>query len=596
MKSKEIIKNYCSNNPKMIIKLVCLMLASVTLLVAYPLLMKFIIEMFERIVTNNAVIKAYGNDPLFASKVSELIDANHSHIITSVILIVSFGLSMALSFYVNIMFENVLSKFGSEITETLRGSAYSSLLRGEYYEIATMEIGEINEIIVESTDKIGSKYIANHLLKIIYYASKFVASLIVLFCFNVTAGFIVLITVPVIYVTTLYIGKFILKQNEKYNKLLEERDQEISYNINNLKEIKIRNGIEKEEKDYIEISKKIKKNSDNRFTLKAISEKHLNTLIRDLVMVGVLSIFVVEASSDPSFDISLAMGAILISPIAYNQFKDLVNCYFDKQYVTEAYKKVDNILNLRPESRNETLSSLSDEVHTLAFNNVSFEYNLTQSGVEKITFELKKGEKLGILGYQKSGKTTVVDLITKVIRPRYGNVLINNCDINKLSTSFLRDTIAYVPQDFKLFDGTIEENITYPMPIDEYKYNEALNKCKLKVLLMNLPKRDQEKVNNIKLSPADIERIGLANAFYKDSPIIILDEATCKLDQATEQEILNEFFKLKNKMMIIASNRISTIMKCDKVLILNEGKVVEFGRTEDLMADKRSTYSKMVEK
>ena len=111
---------------------------------------------------------------------------------------------------------------------------------------------------------------------------------------------------------------------------------------------------------------------------------------------------------------------------------------------------------------------------------------------------------------------------------------------------------------------------------------------------MNLPKRDQENVKDVNLSLADIERIGLANAFYKDSPIIILDDATAKLDSTSEKEILEEFFKLKNKIMIISSNRIATLAKCDKILILNEGKVVEYGNASDLMANSRSTYSKMI--
>ena len=111
---------------------------------------------------------------------------------------------------------------------------------------------------------------------------------------------------------------------------------------------------------------------------------------------------------------------------------------------------------------------------------------------------------------------------------------------------------------------------------------------------MNLPKRDQENALNINLSPADIERIGLANAFYKDSPIIILDEATNKLDNTSEKEILEEFFKLKNKMMIITSSRIATLTKCDKILILNDGKVVEFGKTNELLSNSRSAFSKMM--
>ena len=593
MKTKDLIKNYCSNNPKVIVKIVLLMFASLTLLIAFPLLMKFIIEMFESILQNKAVI-AELDASIYQNRIDALNDSNRISMITSIILVISLGIDVILSFLVNTTLDNTCSKFGSEITEMLRNNAYSSLLRGEYLEINEMNTDDVITTLLDSTDVIGNKYFANHILKLINYASTFLASLIVLFVFNVTAGLIILGTVPLIYLATRYIGKFISKQNEKYESLEASRDLEIKNNIHNLKTIKIRNGILKEEKDYAELSQKIRKNLDIRLTLNAVSDRHLNIFISDIVIVALVSTFIFGVYTVENYNLALSIAAILTSPIVYNEFHKLLNVYFEKLYVSDAIKKVDNILDFRPEARNESLNALSDEIHSITFTNVSFEYNLNNAGVDKVSFELQKGEKLGILGYQKSGKTTVLDLLTKLIRPRFGNISINNCDINKLSTAYLREIIAYVPQNYELFDGTIEENITYPSTIDEYKYNDALNKCKLKVLLMNLPKRDQENVKDVNLSQSDIERIGLANAFYKDSPIIILDDATNKLDSTSEKEILEEFFKLKNKIMIIASNRIATLAKCDKILILNEGKVVEYGNASDLMANSRSTYSKMI--
>ena len=593
MKSKDIIKNYCSNNPKVIVKIVVLLFSSIVLMIGIPILLKFIIEMFTNIIYNKAMINSL-NTVADAARIEELTSANHSYMVTSIILVISLGLDVVLSFFVNTMKENSCSKFGSDITENLRSEAYNSILKGEYYEIEALNTKDVTDILIESTDTIGNKYIGSHFLDLIYYATTFVATLVLLFCFNVTAGLVVMFTVPAIYVSSLYIGKFISKQNTKYDELVDRRDGEIANNINNLKEIKIRNGMEKEAKEYIEMSSKIRKNLDTRFTLNAINDKYLIVLFSDILLITLVSTFIFGVYHTENYSLSLAIAAIMTSPIVYNQFNNLLRTYFIKLRVSDSYKKLDTILDLRPEARNESLTSLSDEIHTLTFNNVSFEYNLSQKGVDKVSFELQKGEKLGILGYQHSGKTTLVDLITKIIRPRFGNILINNCDINKLSTAYLREIVAYVPQNYKIFDGTIEENITYPHDIDEYKYNDALNKCKLKTLLMNLPKRDQENALNINLSPADIERIGLANAFYKDSPIIILDEATNKLDNTSEKEILEEFFKLKNKMMIITSSRIATLTKCDKILILNDGKVVEFGKTTDLLSNSRSAFSKMM--
>ena len=171
--------------------------------------------------------------------------------------------------------------------------------------------------------------------------------------------------------------------------------------------------------------------------------------------------------------------------------------------------------------------------------------------------------------------------------------LINNCDINKLNTYYLRDIVTYVPQNYELLDLSIEENIIYPLTLDEYKYNDALNKCKLKDLIFSLPNRDETKAREANLQASDVQKIALANAFYKDSPIMILDDSTSKLDSITEDNIMNEFYKLKNKISIVISNRITSVSKCDKILIINNGKVSEYGRVDELLANKHSSFAKM---
>ena len=113
-------------------------------------------------------------------------------------------------------------------------------------------------------------------------------------------------------------------------------------------------------------------------------------------------------------------------------------------------------------------------------------------------------------------------------------------------------------------------------------------------MIFSLPKRDESTINEANLKPNEIQKISLANAFYKDSPIMILDEATSKLDSSSETEILNEIYKLKNKITIIISNRIYNLAKCDKVMIISEGKVVEYGKTDELLQNPKSSFYRML--
>ncbi|HBP25786.1 MAG TPA: hypothetical protein DD618_02410 [Acholeplasmatales bacterium] len=189
------------------------------------------------------------------------------------------------------------------------------------------------------------------------------------------------------------------------------------------------------------------------------------------------------------------------------------------------------------------------------------------------------------------------DLVTKLIRPRDGVISINNCDLNKMNTFYLRDIITAVPQEISLMDDTIANNITYPMAFDEYKYNDALNRSGLKDILSTLENKDQTRIDkNSQFSNDFRQRIVLANAFYKDSKIFVLNEATSYLDVRSEEAIMKEFYKLKNKIAIVMSDKVYNILNCDKVLIISEGRVLEYGKVQDLLQNKDSEFNRMIKK
>lgn len=604
MKSKSLVKQYCSDNIKKIAGLVLFGLISILFLIGIPVLIKFVVDQFSLVISSRIelnqlkeFLKLISDQSQIASINAEIETLNNtinSSMVTAIVLTASSAVVAILSFYTNLVFNRRLIKFGSDITNQLRENAFSTLMRGELYEIRDLSIEDLKSNVLDSTSKIGNDYYSNHVAKVFYYILLFVSALIALFCLDTICGFVALGISPIYYIVHKYMRKIALKKETNYIKLNREQEEYIKTNVSNLKSIKVRNAIETEESTYKEMLSKAKKSYDANHTFLSLNSSLIVSLVINIVVCCAVGIFMWELSKSSDFSFGNLVACLVLCPITFNSFKSLADCYSDKHDINSTFNSLNQILDLRAESRSETISSL-EEIHSLTFNNVSFDYaNMIQKGVEKINFEVKKGEKIGILGYQKSGKTTIADLICKIIRPRFGNVLINNCDINKISTKYLREIIAYVPQNYSLFDGSIEKNIIYPSDLDEYRYNDALNKCKLKTLLMNLPNRDQENVFNVKLSPADIERIGLAHALYKDVPIIVLDEATNKLDPQTESEIMNEFYKLKNKITVVISNRISTLIKCDKILILNDGKVVEYGKTEDLLKDTRSTYSKMI--
>ncbi len=285
----------------------------------------------------------------------------------------------------------------------------------------------------------------------------------------------------------------------------------------------------------------------------------------------------------------------MIIPQIFSSFEKLIDYKIHPDNIYGFAEELDEIYSLRPENRADTVQQL-DEIYSLKFKDVSFDYGInTKFNLDGIDFEIKKGERLGILGMANSGKTTISDLLTKIIRPKSGSILLNNCDLNKINSYYLRELITVVTQSNQIINDTIEHNITYPLPFDEYKYNDALNKTGLKSIIANLDKKDQTFIssNSKVLTESEKQIVSIANAFYKDSKIFIIDEATSKLDLKTELDIINEFYKLKNKIMIVMSNRIANLIKCDKIIVLNNGRIVEYGKTSELLSDQKSALYRM---
>ena len=578
MNSKTIIKNYLSNNPKKIFSVVLLSICSIAFKIMIPVCMKVIIDY-------------------------SLLSHNTSEFGQYVIL---FSIILGFSIIGSIIFDSSrqfkLVQFGNSITSELRSKAFQTIMKAEYYELNKFSNDELANCIIDETDIIGNQYISNKLIRIFYHSIYLLALIITLFVFNISFGLIVLLSLPMFYLADKYIGKYHTKVLKKYEDLKNEHQYIINDRLKQLKTIKTRNGIVEETENY----EKVLLNNKKIYS-KAININKSKKILLPTVFISFAFLFVivdlaikfygVTNYSDYLNSIGSLLGCVLLIPIIFLEFKKVMDIYYTVVDYDGACEKLDEIYVIRAESRSENVPSL-EEIHSLKFNAISFDY--TGYGIngkislDKIDFELKKGERLGVIGLPGSGRSTIADLITKVIRPRQGNVLINNCDINKVNTQYLREIVTYVSSDYELLDMTIEKNITYPSLLDEYKYNEALNKCRLKDLIFSLPDRDETNARKVDLKESDIQKIALAHVFYKESPIIILDEATSKLDVVTEDNILNEFYKLKNKISIVISNRINNIMKCDKILIINNGKVSEYGKVEDLLENKSSTLSKMV--
>lgn len=259
-------------------------------------------------------------------------------------------------------------------------------------------------------------------------------------------------------------------------------------------------------------------------------------------------------------------------------------------------------MSLPDESKQKDKIKFSGEVETIKFENISFKYPKSDKLVlEDVSFEINKNEKISIVGLNGAGKTTLIKLICRLYHPTSGKIYINGHDIFEYDYDSYMKGIATVFQDYKLFAFSVDENITCDFQNSNTdKVMKLIKDVGLEEKIKELPKGiasmfgkayDEE---GIEMSGGQGQKVAIARALYKDASLIILDEPTSALDPLAEAEIYENFNNLVgDKTAIYISHRMSSSVFCDKILIIDGGKVSDFDTHKNLMKKTESLYYKL---
>ncbi len=276
--------------------------------------------------------------------------------------------------------------------------------------------------------------------------------------------------------------------------------------------------------------------------------------------------------------------------------KSFSSAYYSFQKGSAALERVEEILNVKNNIKNKADAiKIKEFKSSILYENVSFKYPDSNEYVLKnVNLKLKKGEKIALIGASGAGKTTLADLLSRFYDVCDGQISIDGINIMDLDIHCLRDLIGIVSQDPLLFNDSVLNNITF----SESEYDVERLKIAIKTSLVDEFVEDIEKAKTMmigdqgtKLSGGQKQRIAIARAVYKNAPILILDEATSSLDSKSEKSVQKALNKLmKQKTSLIIAHRLSTVQSVDKVIVMENGEIIEEGTPEELYNLKGQYY------
>jgi subfamily B ATP-binding cassette protein MsbA len=329
-------------------------------------------------------------------------------------------------------------------------------------------------------------------------------------------------------------------------------------------------------------------------TIRDIQVRSLSHPIMELLGgIGIAGIIwyggrqVLQGEATPGTFFSFLTALIMI----YEPIKRLSGVNSAIQQGLAAAIRVFSLLDQRPETSDESSKPELPPIRSgLELRNISFSYNGGKEVLREINLDIKKGEVVALVGPSGGGKSTVADLIPRFFGTTQGAILIDGTDIREVSLSSLRAQIAVVTQHTILFNDTVRNNIAYGDPdCPEEQLIAAARAAHALEFIEQLPHGFETVIGEagLNLSGGQRQRISIARAILKDAPILILDEATSALDTESEREVQKALENLmRNRTTLVIAHRLSTIRKADRIIVMQQGRIVEQGSHEQLLARK----------
>ncbi|WP_242942241.1 ABC transporter ATP-binding protein [Clostridium sp. USBA 49] len=533
--------------------------------------------------------------PLLIGKAIDTMSLNKSKVnfyalnVVVVVLLVSYIVDAFIVFLQGYFMAGVSQRIVKNIRSSLFGklqklpiSFFDTHTHGDIMSRLSNDIDNISSTISQSTTQLMSN--------IIMITGSFIMMLIKSPILTLAS----VITIPMVFILTKGIAKKTKPLFKKQQAVLGELNGQIEETISGIQIIKAFNREDKIIKDFEQTNSKLKEVGIKAQILSGYMMPLMN-VINNIGFAAVAGVGGILAVKD-----LITVGTIA-SFISYSRqfsrpLNEVATIFNTLQSAIAGAERVFEVLDEEEEAEDiDNAKTLKNPKGHVVFQNVSFGYNKDIPVLKNINFEVKAGESIALVGPTGSGKTTIVNLLTRFYDVTEGRILLDGCDIRNYERDYLRKCFGIVLQDTYLFSGTIKENIRYGrLEASDKEIEEAAKMANADAFIKKLPKGYETILteSGSNLSQGQRQLLAIARAILANPSILILDEATSSVDTRTELHIQEAMLKLmKGRTSFIIAHRLSTIKDSDIIMVIDKGKIVEKGNHQSLIKKKGVYYN-----
>mgnify|MGYP001307173249 FL=1 len=494
----------------------------------------------------------------------------------------------------------ILINISNSIVKTMQTQISSCILKSDIHTIESKHSGKYIAHFFYDVGQV-SQLVGSGILNLMKDSLTLIVLVSLMFYQNWNLALFALIMMPLAAFVAKSLGKRISKAVSESAKIEGGLTSYLSEVIKGSRMIKI---YQQENFEFNRSAKKIEERTN-------IQIKIANILIRATPIMEVLTGFMIAGFiyysgfmiANGQMQINNFFSFLTAMMLAYQPIRSLATINMLINQGAVGADRVFSVIDAKPSIQEiKSAPNLNIKKCNIKFKEVSFSYeNTTEQAIKNINISVEGGTTIALVGHSGAGKSTIMNLLPRFYDPKKGTVYIDDQDIKSVTLSSLRKSISMVSQDIILFDDTVRANIAYAnMNASEHEIKKACDFAAATEFIDRLPQGFETMIgeNGIKLSGGQKQRISIARAVLKNSPIILLDEATSSLDAESEEKVQNAVMTLtKNKTTVVIAHRLSTIIRADKIIVMNQGEIANIGTHDELLKNSfiyKNLYSKQL--